>query len=58
MPFQHPEEIDYGYVIERYVTRKDSDHPHYLEMNSARPAAGGLHAKPFARYLIEGRHDR
>lgn len=26
MPFQHPEEIGYGYVIERYAARKDSGH--------------------------------
>lgn len=23
MPFQHPEESGYGYVIERYAARKD-----------------------------------
>ncbi|MGW1501686.1 DUF6000 family protein [Streptomyces mirabilis] len=54
MPFQHPEEIGYGYVIERYVTRKDSDHPRYLELNSARVLRPGWpHAKRFARHLIE-----
>ncbi len=24
MPFQHPEEVGYGHVIERYAARKDS----------------------------------
>ncbi|QIY92912.1 DUF6000 family protein [Streptomyces sp. S1D4-11] len=51
---QHPEEIGYGYVIERYVTRKDSDHPRYLELNSARVLRPRWpHAKRFARRLIE-----
>ncbi|MET9518712.1 hypothetical protein [Streptomyces sp. NPDC002994] len=36
MSFQHPDETGYGYVIKRYVTRKDSDHPRYLELNSRR----------------------
>lgn len=31
MPFQRPQDIGYGYVIERYVTKKDSDRPRYLE---------------------------
>jgi hypothetical protein len=54
MPFQHPEEIGYGYVIERYVTRKDSDHPRYLELKSARVLRPGWpHAKRFARHLID-----
>ncbi|MEU6801317.1 DUF6000 family protein [Streptomyces neyagawaensis] len=54
MPFQHPEEIGYGHVIERYVTRKDSDHPRYLELNSARVLRPGWpHAERFARHLIE-----
>ncbi|TPQ18995.1 DUF6000 family protein [Streptomyces sporangiiformans] len=54
MPFQHPEEIGYGHVIERYVTGKDSDHPRYLELNSARVLRPGWpHAERFARHLIE-----
>ncbi|MEU3517142.1 DUF6000 family protein [Streptomyces sp. NPDC006654] len=54
MPLQHPKEIGYGYVIERYVTRKDSDHPRYLELNSARILRPGWpHAKRFARHVIE-----
>ncbi|GGQ13820.1 hypothetical protein GCM10010215_43480 [Streptomyces virginiae] len=54
MPSQHPKEIGYGYVIERYVTRKDSDHPRYLELNSARVLRPGWpHAKRFARHLID-----
>lgn len=54
MPFQHPEEIGYGYVIERYVTRKDSDHPRYRELKSGRVLRPGWpHAEPFARHLID-----
>ncbi|MFB7459238.1 DUF6000 family protein [Streptomyces sp. NPDC056188] len=53
MPFQHPEEIGYGQVIKRYVTRKDSDHPRYLELNGYRflhPA--WPRSKRFTRRLI------
>ncbi|MGW4230538.1 DUF6000 family protein [Streptomyces sp. NPDC004980] len=54
MPFQRPEEIGYGHVIERYVTRKDSDHPRYLELNSRRVLRPGWpHAERFARHLID-----
>ncbi|MEU0097331.1 DUF6000 family protein [Streptomyces sp. NPDC006267] len=54
MPFQHPEEIGYGYVIERYVTRKDSDHPRYRELKSGRVLRPGWpHAERFARHLID-----
>ncbi|MEU2063007.1 DUF6000 family protein [Streptomyces sp. NPDC013455] len=54
MPFQHPEEIGYGYVIERYVKRKDSDHPRYRELRSGRVLRPGWpHAKRFARHLID-----
>lgn len=54
MPFQHPEESGFGYVIERYVTRKDSDHPRYLELNSARVLRPGWpNARRFARHLID-----
>lgn len=53
MPFQHPEEIGYGYVIERYVTRKDSDHPRYRELNSARVVRPGWpHTEHLARHFI------
>ncbi|MEU9467220.1 DUF6000 family protein [Streptomyces avermitilis] len=54
MPFQHPEEIGYGYVIERYVTRKDSGRPRYLDLKSGRVLRPGWpHAERFARHLIE-----
>ncbi|MFB6837461.1 DUF6000 family protein [Streptomyces sp. NPDC056361] len=54
MPFQHPEEIGYGYVIERYVTRKDSDHPRYRELKSGRVLRPGWpHTERFARHLID-----
>ncbi|MGW0607322.1 DUF6000 family protein [Streptomyces sp. NPDC002640] len=36
MPFQDPEEIGYGYVIERYVTRKETGRPRYRELKSGR----------------------
>jgi hypothetical protein len=54
MPFRHPEEIGYGHVIERYVTRKDSDHPRYRELKSSRVLRQGWpHAERFARSLID-----
>ncbi|MFJ9819559.1 DUF6000 family protein [Streptomyces sp. NPDC101151] len=54
MPFQHPETTGHGYVIERYVTRKDSDHPRYLELNGSRVLRPGWpHAERFARHLID-----
>jgi len=54
MPFQHPEAIGYGHVIKRYVTRKDSDHPRYLELNSSRfLRPGWRHTKGFTRHLID-----
>ncbi|MBT2452751.1 hypothetical protein J7F03_38100 [Streptomyces sp. ISL-43] len=54
MPFQRPEEIGYGHVIERYVTRKNSDHPRYLELNSRRVLRPGWpHAERFARHLSD-----
>ncbi|CAM5231027.1 DUF6000 family protein [Streptomyces tanashiensis] len=54
MSFQHPEETGYGHVIERYVTRKDSDHPRYLELNSRRVMRPGWpYAERFARHLID-----
>jgi hypothetical protein len=54
MPFQHPEEIGYGYVIERYVTRKDSDHPRYRELRSGRALRPGWpHTEHFTRHLID-----
>ncbi|MFD5649840.1 DUF6000 family protein [Streptomyces sp. NPDC127039] len=53
MPFQHPEEVGYGYVIERYVTGKDSDHPRYRELKSGRALRPGWpHAERFAHHLI------
>ncbi|WP_326790147.1 DUF6000 family protein [Streptomyces sp. NBC_00151] len=54
MPFRHPEEIGYGHVIERYVTRKVSDHPRYLELNSGRVLRPGWpHAERHARSVID-----
>ncbi|MCX5011954.1 DUF6000 family protein [Streptomyces sp. NBC_00555] len=54
MPFQHPEEIGYGYVIERYVTRKDSEHARYLQLKSGRVLRPGWpHAERFTRHLID-----
>ncbi|MFF9201627.1 DUF6000 family protein [Streptomyces sp. NPDC014986] len=54
MPFQHPKEIGYDYVIERYVTRKDSEHPRYRELKSGRVLRPGWqHAERFVRQLID-----
>ncbi|WP_405449327.1 DUF6000 family protein [Streptomyces erythrochromogenes] len=54
MPFQHPEEVGYGYVIERYVTRKDSEHARYLQLKSGRVLQPGWpHAERFTRHLID-----
>ncbi|MFE4205874.1 DUF6000 family protein [Streptomyces goshikiensis] len=54
MPFQRPEEIGYGYVIKRYVTKKDSDHPRHLELNSRRALLSGWpHVERFAHSLID-----
>ena len=54
MPFQHPEEIGYGYVIERYAARKDSGHARYLVLKSGRfLQPEWLHAEHFARHLID-----
>ncbi|MGC3002616.1 DUF6000 family protein [Streptomyces sp. G35A] len=54
MPFQHPEEIGYGYVIERCVTRKDSGHRRYRGLKSGRVLrSGGPHAERLARHLID-----
>jgi hypothetical protein len=55
MPFRHPEEIGYGHVIERYVTRTDSDHPRSRERKSGRVLRPGWpHAERFARHVIDG----
>ncbi|MFI5570651.1 DUF6000 family protein [Streptomyces sp. NPDC051740] len=54
MPSQHPEGIGYGYVIERYVTRKDSGRPRYLDLKSGRVLRPGWpHAERFTRHLID-----
>ncbi len=54
MPFQHPEEIGYGYVIERYAARKDSGHARYLVLKSGRFLRPEWpHAEHFARHLID-----
>ncbi|WP_418958894.1 DUF6000 family protein [Streptomyces tritici] len=54
MPFQHPEEIGHGHVIERYVTRKDSGRPRYLDLKSRRVLLPGWpHAEGFIRHLVD-----
>ncbi|MFJ8883413.1 DUF6000 family protein [Streptomyces sp. NPDC102402] len=54
MPFQHPEEIGYGYVIERYAARKDSGHARYLVLKSGRFLRPEWpHAERFAHHLID-----
>ncbi|MGW1071361.1 DUF6000 family protein [Streptomyces sp. NPDC002537] len=53
MPFQHPQDIGYGHVIERYVMRKDSDRPRYLEFGPRFLRPGWPHRERFARSLIE-----
>lgn len=46
MPCRHPEEIGYGYVIERCVTRKDSDHPRHRVLQRLHLLKGGMHNGP------------
>ncbi|SDN30122.1 DUF6000 family protein [Actinacidiphila guanduensis] len=54
MPSQHPEEIGYGYVIERYVTRKDPGRARYLVLKSGRFLRPEWpHAERFAHHLID-----
>ncbi|MFG2998476.1 DUF6000 family protein, partial [Streptomyces sp. NPDC048340] len=54
MPFQHPEELGYGYVIERYAARKDSGHARYLVLKSGRfLRPEWAHAERFAHHLID-----
>ncbi|MFF2959421.1 DUF6000 family protein [Streptomyces sp. NPDC057963] len=54
MPSQHPEEIGYGYVIERYAARKDSGHARYLVLKSGRFLRPEWpHAERFAHHLID-----
>ncbi|MCX4654922.1 DUF6000 family protein [Streptomyces microflavus] len=54
MPFQHPEEIGYGYVIERYAARKDSGHARYLVLKSGRFLRPEWpHTERFAHHLID-----
>ncbi|ELS56156.1 DUF6000 family protein [Streptomyces viridochromogenes] len=54
MPFQHSEESGYGYVIERYVTSKDSDRPRCRDLKSGRVLRPGWpHAERFTRHLID-----
>ncbi|MFJ4747963.1 DUF6000 family protein [Streptomyces albogriseolus] len=54
MPFQHPEEIGYGYVIERYAARKDSGYARYLVLKSGRFLRPEWpHAEQFVRHLID-----
>ncbi|MFE8939412.1 DUF6000 family protein [Streptomyces sp. NPDC007872] len=54
MPFQHPEEIGYGYVVERYAARKESGHARYLVLKSGRLLRPEWpHAERFTRHLID-----
>lgn len=54
MPFQHPEEIGYGYVIKRYAARKDSGHARYLILKGGRFLRPEWpHAQHFAHHLID-----
>lgn len=54
MPFQHPEEVGYGYVIERYAARKDSGHARYLVLKSGRFLRPEWpHGERFAHHLID-----
>ncbi|MEV8330450.1 DUF6000 family protein [Streptomyces niveus] len=54
MPFQHPEEIGYGYAIERYAARKDSGQTRYLVLKSGRFLRPEWpHAERFAHHLID-----
>ncbi|WP_329028691.1 DUF6000 family protein [Streptomyces sp. NBC_01423] len=54
MPFQHPEEVGYGYVVGRYAARKDSGHARYLVLQSGRFLRPEWpHGEHFARQLID-----
>ncbi|MET9348804.1 DUF6000 family protein [Streptomyces termitum] len=54
MPFQHPEEIGYGYVIERYATRKESGRARYLLLKSGRFLRPDWpHGERFVHHLID-----
>jgi hypothetical protein len=54
MPFQHPEEVGYGYVIERYAARKDSGHARYLVLKSGRFLRPEWpHGERFAHHLVD-----
>ncbi len=49
-----PKKSGYGYVIERYVTRKGSDRPRYRELKSGRVLRPGWpRAERSARHLID-----
>ncbi|MFB7512814.1 DUF6000 family protein [Streptomyces sp. NPDC056144] len=53
MPSQHPEEIGYGYVVERYVTRTYGGLPRYLVLNSGRfLSPRWWHTTRFIRHMI------
>ena len=54
MPFQHPEEIGYGHVIERYAARNDSGRARYLVLKSGRFLRPEWpHGESFAHHLID-----
>lgn len=53
MPFQHPEEVGYGHVVESYVTRMYGGLPRYLVLNGGRLLGPWWrHNTRFARHLI------
>ena len=54
MPFQHPEEVGYSYVIERYAARKNSGHARYLVLKNGRFLRPEWpHGERFAHHLID-----
>ncbi|MFJ3864086.1 DUF6000 family protein [Streptomyces nigra] len=54
MPFQHPEEVGHGHVIERYAARKDSGRARYLVLKSGRFLRPEWpHGESFAHHLID-----
>ncbi|MFB6693404.1 DUF6000 family protein [Streptomyces virginiae] len=53
MPFQHPEEVGYGHVVESYVTRMYGGLPRYLVLNGGRfLSPRWWHTTRFTRHLI------
>ncbi|MFE5966389.1 DUF6000 family protein [Streptomyces sp. NPDC056463] len=53
MPSQHPEQIGYGHVVARYVTRTYGGLPRYLVLNGGRfLGPRWWHRRRFTRHLI------